>query len=250
MLKYRYFPESLFGGFTDIDGTIAFYLRVNALLEPHFVVADFGCGRGAYTDDPVPIRRRLRILTGKVDKVFGLDIDTRAEQNPYIDEFRIMESDNWPLENDSVDLCICDNVLEHIEKPHSFFSEAERVLRHKGYLAIRTPNKWNYVSLISRLIPYQYHAMLLAKVQDNRDESDVFPTAYKCNTTGRIRAMMSKHGFEHVVYGYEAEPSYLAFSRIAYQIGMLHQRFAPSYLRHTIFAFGQYRNNAARSVVH
>jgi hypothetical protein len=51
--------------------------------------------------------------------------------------------------------------------------------------------------------------------------------------------MMNNHGFDCVVYGYENEPSYLAFSTIAYSLGVLHQKIAPGFLRRAIFAFGQ-----------
>jgi len=35
-----YYPEFRFGGFTDIDGTIIFYSRVNSLLDSSFTVLD------------------------------------------------------------------------------------------------------------------------------------------------------------------------------------------------------------------
>lgn len=50
---------------------------------------------------------------------------------------------------------------------------------------------------------------------------------------------MKKNGLDCVVYGYEAEPSYLAFSTIAYFFGVLHQKFAPRFLKPAIFAFGK-----------
>ena len=46
-------PESRFSGFTDIDGTVAFYLRVNALATSKDIVLDFACGQGTYANDPV-----------------------------------------------------------------------------------------------------------------------------------------------------------------------------------------------------
>jgi SAM-dependent methyltransferase len=201
------------------------------------VVVDFGCGRGAHRDDPVRIRRELKIFKGKVSKVIGLDIDPVAEQNPFIDDFYLLNSDQWPLQDNSVDICISDAVLEHLERPESFFSECRRVLRDEGYLCIRTSNSWSYIALLGRLIPIKFHERVLAKIQDRRKEVDVFPTLYRCNTIPRIRAMLDKYGFEHVVYGYEAEPSYLSFSRIAYWLGTRHQRFAPSFVSPAIFAF-------------
>lgn len=87
----RFYPEAKFGGFTDIDGTVAFYNRINALLEPSFVVLDVGCGRGAFNEDLVPLRRDLRILKGKVAKVIGIDVDRDAADNPSLDDFRLID---------------------------------------------------------------------------------------------------------------------------------------------------------------
>jgi len=86
-MKYKelFYPEARFGGFTDIDGTIAFFNRVNSLLAPSFTVLDVGCGRGSYGNDPVQLRRKLRILKGKVSKLVGIDVDHAAQENPYID---------------------------------------------------------------------------------------------------------------------------------------------------------------------
>ena len=68
----NYYPESKFGGYTDIDGTVVFYNRVNAILNPTDTLLDLGCGRGEYQDDEVEFRRDLRIFKGKVSRVIGL----------------------------------------------------------------------------------------------------------------------------------------------------------------------------------
>ena len=238
-LKQRFYPESQFGGFTDIDGTIAFYTRINALISSNYVLLDVGCGRGAYAEDESPIRRELRVFRGKVGKVIGLDVDEGARNNPYIDEFHLLEGNPWSITDNSVDLCLCDSVLEHIEEPDLFFSECRRVLKDGGYLCIRTPNLWSYVGIASKLIPNRFHSKILSKVQENRGEQDVFPTYHGCNTIGKLRRTLIRHTFKGVAYGYEAEPSYLSFSRIAYYLGVLHQRFAPGLMKPAIFAFAQ-----------
>ena len=216
-----FYPESKYGGFPDIDGTIIFYTRVKSLVNEQSTVLDFGCGRGAYGNDKIPIRRELQIFKGKVKKVIGIDIDKEAENNPYLNEFHLVDNEQWPLKDNSIDLCVCDSVLEHIEKPGTFFAEASRVLRDKGYLCIRTANKWAYVSVISKIIPNRLHVKVLNKVQDERRKEDVFPTFYKCNSIFKIRRMLKKSGFEHVVYGYEAQPCYLSFSKIVYSLGVI-----------------------------
>ena len=239
-MKYKelFYPEARFGGFTDIDGTIAFFNRVNSLLDPSSTVLDVGCGRGAYGDDPIGFRRSLRILKGKAARVIGIDVDRAAQDNPFLDEFRPAQENHWPVENDSIDLIVCDHVLEHIDDPKRFFAEAHRALKDGGFLCIRTPNRWSYIAVAATLIPNRLHSRVTSVVQEGRQTQDVFPTLYKCNSIGRIREMLQKHGFESVVYGYEAEPSYLSFSKFAYWLGVLHQRFAPRFLKPVIFAFG------------
>jgi len=244
-----FYPESRFGGFSDIDGTIAFYVRVNALVTPDSIVVDFGCGIGAYREDPVQIRRELRVLKGKVRKVVGLDIDAAAAANPFVDEFLLLgEEGLWPLPSHQADLVLCDNVLEHLERPELFFQEAARVLKPGGSLCIRTPNVLSYVGVISRLVPNRWHGTVVSKVQASRRAEDVFPTYYRCNTVWRLRRMLARHSFDGVVYGYEAEPSYLNFSKLAYALGVVHQKLAPSLVRPALFAFARLREK--RTDVH
>jgi SAM-dependent methyltransferase len=241
--KEMFYPEARFGGFTDVDGTIAFFNRVNSLLEPSFTVLDVGCGRGAYTNDPIPFRRDLRILKGKVSKVIGIDVDQTAQEHPFLDEFYLIQKDHWPVESHSVDLVVCDHVLEHIDNPEVFFSETRRTLKDTGFFCIRTPNRWSYIGIAATLIPNKYHSDVTSVVQEGRRAQDVFPTVYKCNSIGKIKAMMKKYGFEGIVYGYEAEPSYMSFSKAAYLMGVLHQRFAPRFLKPVIFAFGKLKKS-------
>jgi len=241
--RERFYPELRFGKITDIDGTVAFFTRVNLLLDPSFVALDVGCGRGAYDRDPVPLRKNLRILKGKVAKVIGIDVDRDAQSNPFLDEFHLIQGESWPIEPDSVDLIVCDNVLEHITDPERFFSEIRRVLKDGGYLCIRTPNRWSYVAIAATLIPNRYHSKVTSVVQEGRQEEDVFPTVYKCNSIRKLRKIMQKNGIDCVVYGYEAEPAYLSFSKIAYFFGVMYQKFAPGFLKTSIFGFGKIRKD-------
>jgi SAM-dependent methyltransferase len=239
--KERFYPESRFGGFTDIDGTIAFYARVRSQLNPASVVLDFGCGRGEYDDDPVPLRRDLRILKGRVGRVIGLDVDPAGSRNPFLDEFRLFHGEDWPFADDSADLVLADYVLEHVPDPPSFFRNAHRVLREGGVLCVRTTNAWSYVGVAARLVPNRHHARVTARVQERRKAEDVFPTSYRCNSVLRLRRTLASHGFEGIAYGYEAEPAYLEFSGLAYALGVLHQRFAPRLIRPVLHAFARAR---------
>lgn len=234
-----FYPESRFGGFTDIDGTIAFYNRVNALLKSTDIVLDIGCGRGEYGDDPLAFRRNLRILKKKVRKVIGVDVDKVAVKNPFLDQFFLMTDKKWPIKDRSIDLVLGDWVLEHVQNPDNFFSEAGRVLKKNGYLCLRTTNSWSYLAFLARIIPNKYHSKVTRKVQTARREEDVFPTVYKCNSVGKVAAMLDKYDFEGVAYPYEAEPSYLSFAKMAYWFGTLYQRFIPRFFKMSLYVFAK-----------
>ena len=237
----HWYPEVSVGGFTHVDATVAFYARINSLLQPSSVVLDVGCGRGAAVDDPVPWRRDLQRLKGKCARVLGADVDPGAAENPWIDEFHLIEGNRLPLPDASVDLCFADAVVEHLEDVDVFFSECSRVLRPGGRVLVRTPNTWNYATVATRLIPNRFHARVLARVQPSRKEEDVFPTVYRCNTARKLRGQLERHGMEAVVVPFESEPAYLSFSRGLYALGVLHQRYAPPVFRRTLMAFGTKR---------
>ena len=242
MDKYEpeFYPEIGFGGFTRFDGTIEFYTRANALVDSRSVVVDFGCGRGEHQEDPSPVRRNLRCFKGKVARVIGLDVDAAFGCNPTIDEFRMLTPGTpWPIADASVNLVLCDSVIEHLPEPELLFREARRVLAPGGYLCVRTTNLLSYVGLASRLVPNRWHAPVLSKAQTARKQEDVFPTLYRCNTISAIRREFRRHDFHAVVYGHDAGPGYLSFSKIAYAAGFVHQRMAPGRIRPTIMAFGK-----------
>lgn len=237
-----FYPETGFGGFTYVDSTVALYLRANALINADSMVLDIGTGRGRYAQDSIELRRNLRIFKGRCRKVIGIDVDPAAAANPFIDEFRQIEGDRWPLNDESIDVSICDSVLEHIQEPDQFFRELERVTKPGGSVCIRTSNRLSYFGLASRLTPEGLHFRTRTRVQsDGVEEQDVFPTVYRCNTRGQLRKMLSKYGFDNYVCGYEAEPAYLSFSRLAYALGVLHQKFAPNVFKVALLAFGRKR---------
>ncbi len=204
---------------------------------------DVGCGRGASLEDPIETRRDLRVLKGLCQAVIGIDVDPNSEKNPAISEFRLIESARWSVADESIDVCVCDWVLEHVEDPGPFLAECSRVVRPGGYLCIRTMNVASYAGIAARLFPNRLHVDLLGRLQRKRAPRDIFPTVYQCNTRRNLRRMMDEAGFTSCVYGYDAEPSYLSFSRILYRVGVWHQRWAPRAFAVTIFGFGVRRKD-------
>lgn len=223
----KFYPESTLLGYTHVDGTMAFYDIVNSLLdtinEENKIVLDLGCGRGAFYEEEgkaADKHRQLRNFKDRVHKVIGLDVDKAASVNPTIDEFHlIVPNKPLPLPDNSVHLCICDFVIEHIDNPDFFFSELSRVVKKGGFICMRTSNKLGYVALAARMIPNKLHAKVLSKVQTGREEEDVFPTVYAINTPRKIRKYMKKYQFNDTVYTYEGEPCYLSFPTFSMLLG-------------------------------
>jgi len=240
MDKYReiYFPETRFGGFSNIDSSIIFYTRINALLTADSVILDVGCGRGTAAEDRVLYRKSLRILKGKCKKIIGIDLDKAGYLNPCIDEFRLITEKKWPVENESIDICICDNVLEHVENPNLFFSELSRVIKKEGLLFIRTTNLFSSFGFLSFITPLEFHKFILRNILHyQRERNDVFKTLFRCNTVFKIEYMFRKYKFKGCIRGYQSEPAYFAFSQFFYLIGLIFDYFTPNFLKTNIFCF-------------
>jgi SAM-dependent methyltransferase len=68
-----------------------------------------------------------------------------------IDHYRHIDCDltkRLPLENDTIDIMICTEVVEHLEQPEMLLHEFNRVIRPDGFLILTTPNEPSLPSLL------------------------------------------------------------------------------------------------------
>ena len=236
----KVYPENRLFGFTREDGTVHFLTRVHALLTSNSIVLDVGCGRGQSEEDSCVFRRQLRRLRGEQRKIIGIDVDPAAATNPLVDEFRrIDDPRHWPVADAEVDLIYSDYVLEHVEEPSAFFSEAARVLRPGGYLCIRTPNFLGYGAFITWLIPNRFHKKVLGYVQPDRKSIDVFPTVYRCNTSWRLRRVLEQAGLKPFVYSIECEPGNFQSFDLLYRVAAAVMPHLPSLFKSTLLVFAR-----------
>lgn len=230
--------EHMFGGFTSTDGTIEFYGRVNSLLTDTSVVLDIGAGRGAwFHEDRCAFRRELRSIKGKVAEYIGADIDPVVMGNSVTDRNVMITDGRVGVPDQSLDMIICDYVLEHIVDVTGFAREVTRILRPGGYFCARTPHKWNYVSCAARVIQNARHADWLSRIQPERKRVDVFPTAYRCNTLGIVRTHFPGSEWDSGSYLYTSEPRYYFGSRSAFGLFSLVHKFAPLAFTGNLFLF-------------
>lgn len=245
-LVRKFYPESALLGYTFVDGTNAFYSSIRRMIGQNSsekVLLDLGCGRGAYVQKDAGVPDyviKVRNFKGEVKKVIGLDVDPNAASNPSLDEFYLLEIDKpWPVQDNSIDVCICDYVIEHVENTSFLFSELNRVMKKEGVACFRTPNKFGYMALVSSFVPNSLHSKVLKKIQPHRKEEDVFPVVYKCNTKKAFTRLLKENDFDANVFYYDSEPSYLKFSYISFAFGYYLQKLLPKALRATLFAFGR-----------
>lgn len=183
---------------------------VLAVLRPEHVLLDLGAGAGI-----VPTMD----FRGRAQRICGVDPDERVGQNPYLDEGKVGVGESIPWQDERFDVVVSDNVLEHLTEPDAVFREVARVLKPGGLFVAKTPNAWHYMPLVSRLVPFRFHHLLIRGTH-SRAEADVFPTAYRANTPRALTDIAGRCGLEvRNISVRDARPGYLAFSGLAYLIG-------------------------------
>jgi SAM-dependent methyltransferase len=182
------------------------------------------------------------MLKGKAKKVIGIDVDPAVEENPSLDEFKVITPGaRIELPDQSVDMILSDWVLEHIDDPVWFSGEVRRLLKPGGWLCARTPNKWGLTGLGARMMPNHLHSSVLSKLTTGRQERDVFPTRYRLNSLRVLRKWFPAPGWLHASYVENAEPPYVMRSLAAARLVQLYWRIAPSWLFTNLHVFIQKR---------
>ncbi|WP_187436474.1 class I SAM-dependent methyltransferase [Bradyrhizobium hipponense] len=232
-----------------MDGTVAFYQRVNALVDRDSVVVDFGAGRGVgHIELGSPYSRALRNLKGKVSKVIGVDVDEAVLSNPSVDQAYLLDRDgSCQLQDEIADLIFSDFTFEHIPDPATSARELERLLKPGGWLCARTPNKYGYIGLANQLVPEAIARTVLKAAQPERKEEDIFPAVYRLNTRRALLKHFPSSQFEHFVYTWDAEPGYHANRPIIYRTFKVLQYLTPPPLKTIYMIFLRKRTDSGRS---
>ena len=124
------------------DSTVAHLHRYAYALEyvQDKVVLDIACGEGYGTD----------ILSAKASFIHGVDISDEAiahAKSKYSKKninFIKGYADNIPLDDESVDIVVSFETIEHHDKHQEMISECKRVLKKDGILIISSPDKYYY----------------------------------------------------------------------------------------------------------
>jgi ubiquinone/menaquinone biosynthesis C-methylase UbiE len=107
------------------------------------IVLDLACGEGYGTN----------LLSKTARKVTGIDISKEAilhARKKYLREnieFIEASAINLPLQDNSIDVVVSFETIEHLFEQESFLNEIKRVLKIEGILIISSPERENYRKL-------------------------------------------------------------------------------------------------------
>jgi ubiquinone/menaquinone biosynthesis C-methylase UbiE len=187
---------------------------VRSLVKPNDRVLEHGCGRTA------------PILSGLKDtgaELVGVDLVDFTVFDP---DLKLVNADiaKLPFANASFDFVFSRSVMEHVVDPLAVFKETARILNSGGKWVFLTPNKWDYVSIASRLVPNRFHSKIVNKTQ-GRKEENVFPTVYGANSYKKIDSLCRASGFKLKEISYLGQPpAYLQFNPIVYCLGSIYEK--------------------------
>ncbi len=153
----------------DLNFSAAFYYEhmIRYLFAVQFAkgktVLDVGCGEGYGS--------KLLFTHGKAKKVIGIDIDPASVKHAKrrygktgvsytVDSAETLST----IKDNSIDLVVCFELIEHIENQESCFKNIKRVLKKGGIMVVSTPNKYVYPEgnpfHVKELYPKEFQALV------------------------------------------------------------------------------------------
>jgi SAM-dependent methyltransferase len=208
-LDRRFYPK-----FGEIWDDALFRQEILSHITTESVLLDLGAGAG--------IVEQMN-FRGAVAKVCGIDLDSRVLDNPFLDIAKVTDGNDVPFPDESFDIVISDNVLEHLENPESVFREVERVLRPNGVFLFKTPNRSHYMPLIARVTPHGFHRFV--NRLRGRNIVDTFPTLYRANSRREVSLLAATCGLKiEKIDLIEGRPEYTRMFCLLYVLGIAYER--------------------------
>lgn len=130
------------------------------------ILADVGCER-------CPITREL---VDKCKKIYCLDINPKFldEAKNYLDnnkvKFIVSDAQKIRLKDNSSDITICTEVLEHLPHPEKCIKELKRITKQNGEIIISVPNE-EFVTFIKKIIKFLRLNIFFKGIAPEKSES-------------------------------------------------------------------------------
>lgn len=116
---------------------------------PRGILADVGCGSGQLHEF---VANRFERYIG-IDAVDYSDFPANAEFH-----FADLNASQLPLRNNTADVAVAVETIEHLENPRAFMRELVRIAKPGGIVVITTPNQLSWLSLMTLVAKHRFNA--------------------------------------------------------------------------------------------
>lgn len=150
-LKLKKFLGTPYEWESHIDNIFRIFDQNLRTYAPHNIL-DIGCGDGGRTI------RIAKYYNVSMNNVHGLDynVDLITTCKKVFNASSIdLETDHIPYEDNTFDLVIYNQVLEHLKNYKKTISEAIRVTKNQGYIVLGIPNLAHLINRIYLLLGFQ-----------------------------------------------------------------------------------------------
>jgi 2-polyprenyl-3-methyl-5-hydroxy-6-metoxy-1,4-benzoquinol methylase len=188
----------------DLNFSAAFYYEhmIRYLFAVHFAkgktVLDVGCGEGYGS--------KLLFTHGKAKKVFGIDIDpasikhAKKQYGSSSVQYAVDSAEKLStIKDNSIDLVVCFELIEHIEDQASCFKNIKRVLKKGGIMVVSTPNKYVYPEgnpfHLKELYPKQFRALVSSFFKHSQTLYQSFHMAQVLQPATKAKTPVLKNSF-------------------------------------------------------
>jgi SAM-dependent methyltransferase len=165
-------------------------LLSNLKAQPRWL--DLGCGHQftpdwAWLPDPDVLARLPRVV--------GIDGDDSSIRRHQSLKDRVLgDIAELPFAPASFDLVTANMVMEHVRDPERVLREVGRILAPEGVFIFHTTNLRYPLVFVGSLTPQRLKNGII-HLLEGRAEEDVYPTAYKINTTSKAARLGTAAGF-------------------------------------------------------
>jgi ubiquinone/menaquinone biosynthesis C-methylase UbiE len=165
---------------------------IKANIKDGMAWLDLGCGKRLFPnwrhEDEKYMIGCSRILTG-VD----INLNSLKHNNSILNKVN-GDIAKLPFKNCSFDLVTADMVLEHLAEPSIQCREVYRILKPGGMFILHTPNKYDPLLAVSRILPRKI-LLKLVEIIEGRGNEDTSVTYYRANSIKDIILLADASGF-------------------------------------------------------
>lgn len=164
---------------------------VAALVGPDTEWLDVGGGRSPFPHNP----RAARLLADRCRRLVAVDPGENLPRNVFAHEAVASTIEAYRTER-QFDLVTLRMVAEHLAHPDAALAAIARLLRPGGLAVIYTVDRRSPSCLVNRLLMPSLRQAVMRGF--GGAAGDVFPTFYRLNQRGTLRAQAAAHGLDEV----------------------------------------------------